>query len=327
MAELEAEEVVDGVVDDQATPPQDDPGFEAAAERRARRMGWTPFAEFRGDPSKWRPASEWLARADEMLPISRALNHSLETKLKQNEAVIGDLKRTVDEQSKVLTEMRDLARRADERGYQRALAEIEAAKRSAVAEGNQDRYDQLVEQAETLTESRTAAAPKPSDAPPPAPAPAPQIAPEIEQFVRENPWFRTDKFLGDQMIAKHSAVMRQYPDMPLADQLDEALSRLRTEFPQEFPSVARRTEPPARPPARASAVAPPSRSQQRPNGQDKTGINSITDPAERAMARQAFERFRQQMPGFTEAEYMQIYENPHGDVLDLQRTARAARKN
>ena len=49
-----------------------------------------------------------------------------------------------------------------------------------------------------------------------------------------------------------------------------------------------------------------------------TKINAIADPAERAQAREAFNRMKQQLPDYTEAEYMALYADPHGDVLSLQ---------
>jgi hypothetical protein len=52
-------------------------------------------------------------------------------------------------------------------------------------------------------------------------------------------------------------------------------------------------------------------------------INSIQDPAERAEAREAFNRMKRNMPDYTEAEYMQVYGDPHNDILSVQQQARA----
>ena len=52
-----------------------------------------------------------------------------------------------------------------------------------------------------------------------------------------------------------------------------------------------------------------------------TRINAIADPTERAEAREAFNRMKRQMPDYTEAEYIALYADPHGDVLALQQNS------
>lgn len=308
------------------------PADEAAAESRALRMGWTPFSDYRGDPSKWRPASEWLQRAEEMLPIARATNHALERKLEQQGAVIDSMRRTMEEQKTVLEDMRNLARTADQRGYERALAEIKKKQREAVAAGDTDQYDQLVEQAETLEETHAEIAATQTWIVEPAPKlnGAAPVMPEITAFIRENPWFETDAFLSNQMVAKHSAVIRdmasgKLTQMPVADQLDIALQRLREEFPESFgaaPAPRRLAPQPQRRPQRAASVATPSGSDAPQPRQTQSAINSIADPAERAACRDAYAKMKRQIPDYTEREYMDVYSNPHADILDVQREIR-----
>jgi hypothetical protein len=45
-------------------------------------------------------------------------------------------------------------------------------------------------------------------------------------------------------------------------------------------------------------------------------IESIADPRERADARTGYASAKKSMPNLTKAEYMEIFSNPHGDVLD-----------
>jgi len=293
---------------------------EAAAEARATRMGWTPFAQYRGDPAKWRPASEWLARADEMLPIARAMNHSLETKLKQNEQVINSLTRSVDEQKAVLEDMRRLAQQADQRGHDRAMAEIEKGKRTAVAAGDTEAYDQLVEQAEALDGAREEPAPVPAATPAP-----PKVSQATQEFVAANKWFTQDQFLTRKMIDQHIDVIQEGEIVDEAEQLAEALARLKTDYPERFNMPApRQPAPPARQPARRAParVAAPTPDAPPPRAGATPTINSIADPNERAQAREAFNRTKRQIPDYTEAEYMKLYGDPHADVLEVQRTTK-----
>jgi hypothetical protein len=299
---------------------------EAAAEARATRMGWTPFDQYRGDPSKWRPASEWLARADEMLPIAQAMNHSLERKLIQRDSVIDSLKRSVDEQKAVLEDMRRLGQQAEKRGYDKAAADIEKAKRTAVAEGNTELYDQLVEQEEALEEAH-------ADAPaaPAAEPAAPKLSPATQAFVDANKWFGPDQFLTRKMVDRHIDVIQEGEIVDEAEQYDEALARLKADYPERFGAPARqaaapRPQQPAPRVPRRAAVSPPTPSGAPPRQTGTASINSIADPTERAQAREAFNRMKRQLdqPGqapYTEAEYMKLYGDPHADVLEVQRAS------
>src|SRR5215469_11122131 len=88
------------------------------AEREARNLGWVGKDEFKGDPSKWRPAEEFLDRGKRILPIV----------LKDNERLQRNLDRVKDE----LKELRDSTKQlvefhtaAAKREYERGRREIE----------------------------------------------------------------------------------------------------------------------------------------------------------------------------------------------------------
>ncbi len=51
-------------------------------------------------------------------------------------------------------------------------------------------------------------------------------------------------------------------------------------------------------------------------------IKSIGDPGERFAAREAFRRLRSEIPDYSESEYMAVYNDPHCDVLAVQRSRR-----
>jgi len=50
-------------------PTQVDPDI----ERQAKGMGWVPKDKFRGDASKWRPADEYVQRAEEFPQIAKSV--------------------------------------------------------------------------------------------------------------------------------------------------------------------------------------------------------------------------------------------------------------
>src|ERR1700727_987239 len=63
------------------------------AEREARNLGWVGKEEFKGDPSKWRPAEEFLDRGRTILPIGLHDKKRLQRNL---ERVKDELKETRD---------------------------------------------------------------------------------------------------------------------------------------------------------------------------------------------------------------------------------------
>lgn len=330
---------------DPADEPLDDvfldgaPDEEAATEARAREMGWKPLAEYRGPPGRWQPAADFIARGENILPIVRDQNRRLTERVGKLEGEISGLRLTAEEQLKVIKEMREMGQRANKAGYDRAMAEIKAKTRQAVETGNTEAYDQLVAQAEALAESRPAAAvtePEPVRPAAPAAPAAPPVTPTVQAFIRENTWFKTDKLLSDTMVAMHQEVLAErrvkQADLnadPALDRelLEEAKGRVVERYPERFgeaPAPRERQPAPARPTRRAAAVAAPTAGEQAPRaGAAPTTINSITDPAERAQCRDAFNRMKRQLPDYTEAEYMAVYADPHNDVLALQQKPRS----
>ena len=325
-------------VDDAELPPDDAPdAAEFAVEARAREMGWKPLAEYRGPPGKWQPAPDFIARGENILPIVRDQNRRLTERVGKLEGEIAGLRVSGEEQLRIIKDLRDMGQRANQAGYDRAMAEIKAKQRQAVEAGNTEAYDQLVEQAEALAGSRPAPAESPpvSTAEPAArPVAPPTLTPTVQAFIRENPWFNTDKLLSDTMVGFHQEVLkeRQVEQATLnadpaldRELLEEAKAKVVEKYPERFGvPPAPRDPAPARPARRAAAVAAPTAGERAPApGTRPTTINSIQDPAERAQAREAFNRMKRQMSDYTEAEYMALYDDPHGDVLTMQQKPRS----
>jgi hypothetical protein len=322
---------------DDPEPEPDEDAAVAATEARAREMGWKPLAEYRGPPGRWQPAADFISRGENILPILRDQFRRQGEELGKIKSEFNGLRSTVDEQLKIIKDLRDLGATANQRGYERAMAEIKANQRKAVEAGNTEAYDQLVAQAEALQESRPAAAASTTvEAVRPAATPPPSLTPTTQDFIRENPWFNTDKLLSDTMVAFHQevlterqatqAILNTDPELD-RDLLEEAKSRVMARYPERFsaqPTRLPRPTPAARPARRAASVAAPTSDQPAPRpGSVPATINSIADPAERVQARDSFNRAKRQMPDYTEAEYMALYSDPHGDILALQHKPRS----
>lgn len=312
-------------------------GDEVSDEDRARAMGWKPKHEYRGPPERWTDAATFLARGEEELPILRDQNRRMSERLARLDPELETMRATIAEQRQAIRDAVELARRADDRGYQRALLELKTQQREAVEAGDTTAFDLVSEQI-TALETTRAAAPSTSTAEPPAPPPPPPppakpaLDPAISAFVQENSsWFRDPKRpeLGNMMIAMHNAVIAEgaFPN-DVAAQLVEAKARLAERYPEhtDLAGEPMATPPRAAPPRRPAApfAAPrgaPAAAPRRPAG--GSPFNQITDPGEREAARGAFERMQRNDPGLTAEEYVALYNDPHADVLALRQQYRS----
>jgi len=217
----------------------------------------------------------------------------------------------------------DFSRRAGKQAYDRAVADLTAQQREAVAAGDTAKYDQIETQLDEMEEARgEPEAPEPVREPAPKPEPKLKIAPEYQDFMDENEWFNIDPDLNAEMISAHNAVIRKSPGMALAYQLEKAKEAVMARFPKKF---GLEEAPPPPPKRRPAAPLPPSG--QRPGARaDATGINSIADPQERAEVRRGYASAKKSMPTLTEGEYLDIWNNPHADVLDVIKAHKPTRK-
>lgn len=315
------------VSDDQLDPELIDNELDASdgdpeVETRARDLGWHPFAEYNGPPGKWVDAKTFIERGETILPIVRAQNHRLEEKVKQQGAIILDLRKTAQEQVEILQEMRDKARNADERGYQRALKDLNEKRQAAVVAGDPVAFSQIEEQIDELEETRTELK-VPAKTAPNNPAP-PTMDPAIAAFAAANStWWNVDPFLSQAMVAEHQRVMLREPNATLARQLDKALANLKSEFPDRFDG-ADDPAPAAKPRPRASTVSAPTNAVT-PRRATAGGIDTIADPKERQEARDAFSRTKRHIADYTEAEFMAVYSDPKADVLEIRKSVKGTR--
>lgn len=305
-------------------PPQ-----ESDVERRARGLGWHPKDEYLGPPGKWVDAETFVKRGQDILPVLRDNNKRLLDRTEKQTGEIAELKRSLSEQSQVLKELREIARTSNERGYERARSELKSQQRDAVANGDTDRFDKVSQQIEEIEKTRAIVIP-------PTPTPTStqsQVAPEIADFISRNSWFNSKPMLNKAMQGEHVRLRTENPDLSLEENLAEAKAAVVARFPEEFDeqeqgnkffpkngsgTVIQR---------RATVAQPSGRQQSTNNKRDMTKIESIDDPVDRAEAKNAYARFKRQMPDYTEAEYMKSWINPHGtDILADLRAKKEARR-
>jgi len=328
-------------------------------EAEARAMGWHPLSEYRGPAHKWVDAKTFVQRGETELPVLRDNMRRMHAKMEGLTAQNEELARTVREQNAKIDELIETARTASRAGYERALADLKAQRRDAIQSGDADVVDQLDEQIDALKSNRRPGEPPPGPAissaradPEPRrtaaeePPPPPQVDPAVTAFTqRESAWFGKDADLTKSMIGFHQVAMAENPEMSMAESLEEALDMLKERYPHRFGGEAPQ-------PRRAQAAAPdadedledemeppapaPRAARPQPRVSARSGATAVSTPArgtgrdpwanieaaERADAKRAYERERANDPGLTAAEYVYLYNNPHADVLQVQRRFR-----
>lgn len=263
---------------------------EQAIEAQARRMGWRPKEEFSRTPERWVDAKTFVERGMTELPVLRDRYRKLDGQFTGVTKELEATKTTLAEQGRVLVELREMTKNAEDRAYIRAARELAQRERDAVAAADTVAYDAIQRERQDLDQHRpraTAEAPPVRAEAPPARQDPPQAPPEVQQWIQENPWFTTDPTLNQVAIAFDAEVKREHPDWTVSEQLAEAKARVVARFPEKFGN-----------PRRAAAATVLTSNNSPPPKKGK----AVKDlPRE---FQEAFARFKRQMPDYTEAEYL-----------------------
>lgn len=283
--ETELETEVEG------TPPPEVPSEEdAAIDAQARRMGWRPKEEYSGNPARWVDAKTFTERGFQELPVLRERYRKVDERLANTERALTESTSRIKEMSTVLTELTEMSRTAHDRGYKQAMVELKAREERAVQEANVDEYRRIQMEREQIEAGRPKVeAPK---EPPRAEIPPPAANPVIQQWIGDNPWFNTDRVLNAFALDADTQVQAQYPTWSMEDKLEEVKKRTMDKFPEKFGMTRR--EPAAR--VATHSAPPPAK----PKGRTVKDL-----PKE---AREALERFKRQMPGYSDEDYLKVYD-------------------
>lgn len=312
---LAEEVVVDGEEEDQLSAEEEAAAEQEAVEAEARRQGWRPLAEYRGKPGGWKTAQQFIADGQNYLPFvkkelseTKAANARIATEME-------GLRTEMAQGAKQMEKLLDFSRRANQAGYDRAVADLKAQQREAVTAGDVVTFDKIDGQLTEMAEARGEAEPEPQPEPLPRVRPAVALPQDYQDFMAENPWFNNDRVLNGAMIAEHNAVIEEFPGMALGEQLERAKEAVMARHPKKFGLEETPPAPPARRPAAPLPPRTPGPRQPGPRQGDDP-IESIADPRERSDARTGYAAAKKSMPSLTKAEYMEVFTNPHGDVLD-----------
>lgn len=280
-------------------------------EARARRIGWVPKEEFRGDPERWAPAADFLERGERTLPILLERNRKIDDKLgrveKDNKALrdqLAAMDGTLKEARDTFVEFRERTANVEQRAYARARAEILAEREAAVASADPAAF----RAADAKLAELDAGAPKPAAAKKPEDddvdrrdqrreperradqQDAPQISDVARSWIAENKWFATDARASAKATALHGANLAA--GMDEAESLEDVRASIEALRPDLFENPRRQAP---------GSVNPPSN----PGRKQRNAGRTFDDlPQE---SKDAYAKFHKQDPKFTKEDYLRDY--------------------
>ncbi len=208
------------VVDQESIAETQESQANAEVEDRAKKMGWIPKDQFKGDPERWRPADQFVRRADELMPIMRV-------QLKKYEDKISNLETEVRTTKGTMQKIVSMADKVGQREYERAKADLTKKQVEAVAVGNVEEWSKLEGEKDKLEKPEPVQVEKPMQEP-------------------ENPQFKTwhvdnDWYLSDSAMTRYAnAVASETPKMAsYTDWLRVVETAVKEAFPHKFTNAAR----------------------------------------------------------------------------------------
>lgn len=254
------------------------------AETKARRLGWVPKEDFRGDPDKHRSAEDFLQRGEEILPILQRDNRRLHENF-------GKVERELKETRETLQSFAEFSKKSEERAYKKAKAELEAKLDQATELADVPQARQIRREIEELDGGR--------EAPPPKKEPVgkpdePVVDPEVATWIDANQWFNNSASLRTYAVEEFGELEKRYPGKTKTEILAEVKQRTVDRFPEKFGVNPKREG--------AAAVANPTGESARRNTSKRT-YDEL--PAE---AKKACDKFVRTIKGYTKEQYVKDYE-------------------
>lgn len=288
-------------------------------EAEARQLGWHPLEEFRGDPADFVDAKAFVTRGETRLPILQENNRKLMQRVRRGDDENAAMRTQLDEMNTSLKTLRTMAEKSNEAGYQRALTELKAQQRQAVADGDVPRFEHIQGEIEKVeaTREETQAPPQRQEQQPPK---GPKGTPEFQAWLEDNKdWVHADQALGATAVRAELELRNSDEDLTEAQIWERVTEMVKGKLPRRFARAtgsAEQVSPSSgSAPRRAAGVLAPSGGAPHGAGR-KGGIDSIQDPNDRKEARAAYEKIRRGIKDYTEAEYMKVWADPKADVIE-----------
>lgn len=255
-------------------------GGEGPQEARARRLGWQPQEKFRGPKDKWLDADAFVEKAESDLPVLRERLRFQDKFIQDQQTKLGSLEDKFGKTQTLLEEVTERLRMQDERGLSHVVQQLEAEMDAAVADADTERYQKAKRRLVELGQARAPRDGKAEDkSKQPSPQPQPQkVGPELEMWMRENPWFNPSDPEDDASlyaVRQDMKLSRKNPYMSDRERLDKVRESVERRFPELFENTNRR---------QAAAVNSPSPHRETQRKPKQKTVSDLDDDQKAALA-------------------------------------------
>ena len=177
-------------------------------EAEAREQGWKPKEEYEGDPTKWRPAKEFVERGELFGKIDHMGKELKETR-------------------KALKMLQDHHTKVRETEYNRALTELKALQKKHLEEGNSDGYLETTELLTDLKAEQKAREVVQQNVPN-------QPDPRFINWVSANKWYEKDAEMRKYADTLGAGYAASNPGIDPEEVLQYVTKEVRTRFSTKF---------------------------------------------------------------------------------------------
>ena len=195
------------------------------SEVKARRLGWVPQEEFKGNPEQWRDADAFLQRGEEIHGYLKADLDRLHTTLTAKDRELTEIRQTMEEFRKFHNE-------TEARAYKRAIEELKQLKVTAIEQGDGGKVVEIDEQIDQLKEAQK----KPTQEPTKNPS---QVNQEYLDWLPSNRWYDEDKELQELADDFGEIVKKNNPNLVGKAFLEEVTKKVKKAAPDKFENPAR----------------------------------------------------------------------------------------
>lgn len=204
-------------------------------EKEAREQGWVPKDEFRGPEDQWRDAEEFLERGKQINPILRKHNEELKARAERTEKKLEELTTQIQEQRKTFDEYMTHRDKVLEAEYSRKLKVLQKEMRSAVAEGDVDRFDEIQEEIKAVESTKPEPPTQKDDGDGGKPSgPAPEEDPVMQEWLSKNNWYAKNAEMRAAADAYGAGLRVMQPALTGEQFLDAVSEQIQKMYPDQF---------------------------------------------------------------------------------------------
>lgn len=201
---------------------------ETEMETKAREMGWKPEDEWDGEESRWMPADEFLERNERLKDRGDGILKADNARLTGE---VSELRRTLEDLKGHMTKV-------EKNAYDRAIREVQAKQRAAVAEGDVEAFEEAEkERADLDKEVRAHAESGKQD--------NPDTDPAFVDWSKDNGWYNDDVAMTVWANQAAPIIARRTGLTPSNGRAyyDAITEAVKEQFPDKFGNARRKAPP------------------------------------------------------------------------------------